>query len=288
RWPEQQHARLLQGLLAGQADLGQAQLAQVALGEVGVHPVARDWQAGGFPGRSAARDRHHARVPEALQRLRGQRRAPPGLADQQHLGGAVRQVRRGIALQRFALHAQRARGHAQRAFVGTTHVHQHRPGTLPGQRFGGGDLARHGYFRLTCRNRRRRRATWRSESTFLRSLYGFSPSLNTKRTGVPRSLKRLRKKFCRYRRELYRDVPRRLPWTTKVGGFSPPGWAKRSLGACPREAGGGCASTALSSARVTSEVPNWRVAEACARWIARNSSRRPEPCSAEMRTASAQ
>src|SRR5690606_13669417 len=36
-------------------------------------------------------------------------------------------------------------------------------------------------------------ATWRSVRTFFLSLYGLSPSLKTKRTGVPTSLKRLRK-----------------------------------------------------------------------------------------------
>src|SRR5690606_30658238 len=51
--------------------------------------------------------------------------------------------------------------------------------------------------RLECRIRRFFFFTWRSLSTFLRSLYGLSPSLKTKRTGVPTSLKRLRKKFSR-------------------------------------------------------------------------------------------
>src|SRR5690606_13356001 len=62
----------------------------------------------------------------------------------------------------------------------------------------GSDQVRSGrYLRLTWLRRRFLRATWRSVRTFLRSLYGFSPSLNTNRTGVPTSLKRLRKKFSR-------------------------------------------------------------------------------------------
>lgn len=52
-------------------------------------------------------------------------------------------------------------------------------------------------FFFTCRINRRRLAIWPSVRTFFLSLYGFSPSLKTKRTGVPTNLKRLRKKFSR-------------------------------------------------------------------------------------------
>ena len=51
--------------------------------------------------------------------------------------------------------------------------------------------------RLTWRSSRRFFATWRSLSTFFLPSYGLAPSLNTKRIGVPTSLKRLRKKFSR-------------------------------------------------------------------------------------------
>ena len=62
---------------------------------------------------------------------------------------------------------------------------------------GWGRNARSPYFRLAWRIRRRFLATCFSVSTFFLPSYGFAPSLNTKRTGVPTSLKRLRKKFSR-------------------------------------------------------------------------------------------
>src|SRR3546814_15864776 len=73
--------------------------------------------------------------------------------------------------------------------------------------------------RLAWRIRRFFFATWRSLRTFFLSLYGFSPSLNTKRTGVPTSLKRLRKKFTRQRRKVSERVFRRVPWKMNGGGI---------------------------------------------------------------------
>ncbi len=50
---------------------------------------------------------------------------------------------------------------------------------------------------LTCLIRRRLRLTWRSVRTFFLPSYGFTPSRKMNCTGVPTSLKRLRKKFSR-------------------------------------------------------------------------------------------
>src|SRR5690606_40463407 len=59
---------------------------------------------------------------------------------------------------------------------------------------GGGRAA---HLRLTWRSSRRLRWTWRSVSSFFLPSYGLVPSRNSIRTGVPTSLKRLRKKFSR-------------------------------------------------------------------------------------------
>src|SRR3546814_15701962 len=76
------------------------------------------------------------------------------------------------------------------------------------------------------------------------------------------------------------------PCTINVVGLLSPEWAKLIVGTWPRTTGGGFASYAIASARVTSEVLNLRVAETCARCNALNNSPRPEPCSAEVNTVS--
>ena len=53
------------------------------------------------------------------------------------------------------------------------------------------------YLPLTCLIRRRLRLIWRSVRTFFLPSYGFTPSRKMNCTGVPTSLKRLRKKFSR-------------------------------------------------------------------------------------------
>ncbi len=75
---------------------------------------------------------------------------------------------------------------------------QQRLGIVHGKTAGiGGHQRGRGHLPLTCRSRRRLRAICRSVNSFFLPSYGLAPSRKMKRTGVPTSLKRLRKKFSR-------------------------------------------------------------------------------------------
>jgi hypothetical protein len=127
---DQQHARGLERLLALQADIRQAQVPRIALAEIGIHVGALHRQAGGVPGIGAAFDGGQVAIAARGEDLCDLQRASAALADQQDLHAGIREMRRGVGLQRFADDAGRIDGHPQRAFMRRAHVHQHGAGTL--------------------------------------------------------------------------------------------------------------------------------------------------------------
>ena len=137
------------------------------------------------------------------QRIETAQRPEPGLPVRDH-GHAVRDEALGVAIGRDQ-HGVHLVAHAAGQAQHLGHAAALQPGLFEAAQAGGAsarqesERGRVGLHlpRLACRIRRFLFATWRSDSTFFLSLYGFSPSLNTNRTGVPTRLKRLRKKFSR-------------------------------------------------------------------------------------------